>query len=71
MPSKRKADGGHISRGKTIQYSSNRILAALPPEEFRRLAPHLVDTPLKFSRSLSNRANPSRTSAFLTAASAP
>ena len=29
---------GHVSRGKTIQYRENRILSALPPEEFRRIA---------------------------------
>lgn len=58
MPSKRKPSSAHRSRGRTIQYSENRILAALPPDEFRRLAPHLTDTPLKFKQSISKPGEP-------------
>jgi CRP-like cAMP-binding protein len=49
---------GHVSRGKTIQYRENRILSALPPEEFRRIAPHLTETPLTFKQSLSKAGQP-------------
>ena len=49
---------GHVSRGKTIQYRENRILSALPPEEFRRIAPHLTETPLTFKQSLSKARQP-------------
>src|ERR1051326_3304465 len=48
----------HVSRGKTIQYSQNRILSALPPDELRRLAPHLTEQPLAFKRSLSKAHQP-------------
>ena len=48
-----KPDNAHVSRGKTIQHPNNRILAALPAREFRRLAPHLTETALTFKRSLS------------------
>ncbi len=48
----------HVSRGKTIQYLQNRILAALPPEEFQRLAPHLTETSLTFKQSLSKSDQP-------------
>ena len=35
-----------------IQHRANRILAALPPEDFQRIAPHLIETPLTFKRML-------------------
>jgi CRP-like cAMP-binding protein len=41
-----------------FQVHRNRILAALPPGEFRRLAPHLTDTPLTLKRSLSKPDQP-------------
>ena len=44
--------GPHVSRGRTIQYRDNRILAALPPEDFERLDPHLTRSPLAYKRSL-------------------
>ena len=43
----------HVSRGQRIQYETNRLLSALPPDEFRRLAPHLTEKPLTFKQSLS------------------
>ncbi len=45
--------GPHVSRGRTIQYRENRILAALPKAEFERLAPHLTRSALTYKRSLS------------------
>jgi CRP-like cAMP-binding protein len=48
-----KPVGPHVSLGRTIQYKANRILAALPPEDFERLAPHLTPTRLTYKRSLS------------------
>ena len=45
-------DRSHASHGRTIQYQQNRILSALPPDEFERLAPHLQQTTLTFKRSL-------------------
>jgi CRP-like cAMP-binding protein len=48
----------HVSRGKTIQYAQNRILSALPAEDFRRLAPHLTEKPLTFKQSLSKPNRP-------------
>lgn len=48
-------DRSHASHGRTIQYQQNRILSALPPDEFERLAPHLQQTTLTFKRSLYNR----------------
>jgi CRP-like cAMP-binding protein len=45
---------------RTIQYRSNRILAALPPNEFRRLAPHLTDTELIFRQPLYKPGEPIR-----------
>lgn len=57
MPSNAKLSG-HVSKGKTIQYPKNRILAALPPEEFQRIAPHLTETPLTFKMSLSKSGQP-------------
>jgi CRP-like cAMP-binding protein len=53
MRSRPTSRSAHVSRGKTIQYPHNRILAALPPAEFRRLAPHLTETALTFRQSLS------------------
>lgn len=41
-----------------FQVHRNRILAALPPEEFRRLAPHLTDTRLTLKKSLSKPDRP-------------
>ena len=42
----------HASHGRTVQYQANRILTALPPDEFERLAPHLHQTTLTFKRSV-------------------
>jgi CRP-like cAMP-binding protein len=42
----------HNSRGHRIQYRQNRILAALPPDEFLRLVPHLTQSPLPYKRVL-------------------
>src|SRR6187399_390241 len=53
-----KASGAHISSGRTIQHAKNRILAALPADEMRRLAPHLTETPLTFKLSLSKPNQP-------------
>jgi CRP-like cAMP-binding protein len=58
MASNPKPNTAHVSRGKTIQYSQNRILSALPPEELRRLAPHLTEKPLTFKQSLSKADQP-------------
>jgi len=41
-----------------FQVPGNRILAALPPGEFRRLAPHLTDTRLTLRKSLSKPGRP-------------
>jgi len=54
----RSKTSAHVSRGRTVQYPQNRILAALPPEEFRRLAPHLTDAALTFKQSLSKPDRP-------------
>jgi CRP-like cAMP-binding protein len=35
-----------------FQARHNRILSALPSEEFQRIAPHLIETPLTFKQSL-------------------
>src|SRR5690242_10174503 len=43
---------GHDKSSRTIQYRSNRILTALPANEFRRLAPHLTEIELNFKRPL-------------------
>jgi CRP-like cAMP-binding protein len=48
----------HVSRGRKIQHPQNRILSALPADEFRRLAPHLTNTTLAFKRSLSKPGQP-------------
>jgi CRP-like cAMP-binding protein len=58
MPSKHQPSSAHVSHGKTVQYAQNRILSALPPEEFRRLAPHLTETPLRFKQILSHTDEP-------------
>jgi len=50
--------GSHISRGRKIQYRENRILAALPPDEFERFAPRLQQSPLTFKRSLYKAGHP-------------
>jgi CRP-like cAMP-binding protein len=47
-----KRSPGHVSRGRTIQYQKNRILAALPREEFKRLAPHLTAARLPYKLSI-------------------
>ena len=36
----------------SFQARHNRILSALPSEEFRRIAPHLTETPLTFKQTL-------------------
>jgi CRP-like cAMP-binding protein len=41
-----------------FQAGENRILAALPPKERQRLAPHLTETPLAFKQSLSKADRP-------------
>jgi CRP-like cAMP-binding protein len=43
---------GHISRGRQVQFSKNRILEALPPEEFRRISPFLTSVQLDLKQSL-------------------
>jgi CRP-like cAMP-binding protein len=48
----RKPPDPHLSRGRTIQFQKNRILAALPPADFARIAPHLTETPLTYKLSL-------------------
>jgi CRP-like cAMP-binding protein len=53
VPSNLRSSRAHLSRGETIQYPQNRILAALPPDVSRRLAPHLIETPLTFRQRLS------------------
>jgi CRP-like cAMP-binding protein len=58
MTSKSRAEAKHVSRGARIQYPNNRILAALPNEEFQRLAPHLTETPLTYKRILSTTGRP-------------
>lgn len=42
----------HVSRGRTIQYQTNRILAALPREDFKRLAPHLSASRLPYKLNI-------------------
>lgn len=64
MPSKDQPHTAHVSRGRTIQYPRNRILAALPPREFRRVAPHLAEAPLTFKQSLSKADRPIRQVCF-------
>jgi CRP-like cAMP-binding protein len=64
MAQKSEPSGAHVSQHRTIQFSANRILAALPPEEFQRLAPHLVETPLTFKLSLSKPDQPIRQVCF-------
>ncbi len=64
MPSKNQPSGTHVSRGTIIQHARNRILAALPPEEFRRLAAHLTEAPLRFKQSLSKPGRPVRQVCF-------
>lgn len=58
MPSNPKPKTAHVSRGKIIQHARNRLLSALPPEEFGRLAPHLTEKPLTFKQSLSKPHEP-------------
>jgi CRP-like cAMP-binding protein len=41
-----------------FQARHNRILSALPAEEFQRIAPHLIETPLTFKLSLSKADQP-------------
>jgi CRP-like cAMP-binding protein len=52
VSSKHPSSRAHLSRGETIQYPQNRILAALPPDVLRRLAPSLTETPLIFRERL-------------------
>ena len=59
-----KPDSRHVSRGATIQYPGNRILAALPDNEFRRLAPHLTLVPLTYKLSMSKPGRPIRQVCF-------
>ena len=49
---------------QAFQVQHNRILAALPPEELRRLAPHLTDATLVMRRSLSKPERPIRLICF-------
>src|SRR5689334_18012651 len=53
MPRHAAPASPHVEQGRTIQFQTNRILAALSPDDLHRLAPHLTDTPLTFRRSLS------------------
>lgn len=53
-----RGNTAHISRGKIIQYAQHRLLSALPPEEFERLAPHLTEKLLTFKQSLSKAHEP-------------
>jgi CRP-like cAMP-binding protein len=48
----------HVSHGRKIQYRENRILAALPPDEFARFTPYLRQSPLTFKRSLYKAGQP-------------
>jgi len=48
----------HLSRGRTIQYLENRILSALPSEDFSRLERHLASTPLVYKQSVSKASEP-------------
>lgn len=41
-----------------FQARRNRILSALPSDEFQRIAPHLIETPLTFKQSLSGPDEP-------------
>jgi CRP-like cAMP-binding protein len=41
-----------------FQARHNRILSALPAEEFQRIAPHLIETPLTFKQPLSKADQP-------------
>jgi CRP-like cAMP-binding protein len=50
--------GSHTSRGRTIQYRQNRILAALPPDDLQRLDRHLTRSPLVYKRSLHKASEP-------------
>jgi CRP-like cAMP-binding protein len=43
---------------QSFQACHNRILSALPPEELRRIAPHLQETRLAFKQSLSEPDRP-------------
>jgi CRP-like cAMP-binding protein len=54
-PAKRGTRSGslHTSRGRTIQYQTNRILSALPAADIARLTPHLTDRTLAYKQSVS------------------
>ena len=54
----------HVSRGRTIQHLENRILAALPPDEFLRLAPHLTLSPLTYKHVITKAGEPIRDVCF-------
>jgi len=66
-----KRSAGHVSHGRTIQYQTNRILAALPREDFKRLAPHLTAGRLPYKLSITPPTNASTACASQTAVSVP
>jgi CRP-like cAMP-binding protein len=58
------APARHVSHGRTIQYQTNRILAALPREDFKRLAPHLTVSRLTYKLSVYKADEPIDTVCF-------
>jgi len=52
------------SRDATSQVSGNRILSALSPDDYERLAPHLVETPLLLKQALISAGRPIRDVCF-------
>ena len=66
-----KRSPGHVSRGRTIQYQKNRILAALPREDFKRLAPYLTAARLPYKLSIYTAGERIDRVASQTAASVP
>src|SRR3954462_4472837 len=52
--SARRARGSHAMTGATQTSTENRLLAALPREEYERLAPHLGEVSLSLSQVLFN-----------------
>ena len=53
------------SGNATPQISGNRILSALLPDDYERLAPHLVETPLLFKQALVSPGRPIRDVCFV------
>ena|SRR2546425_2727578 len=52
MPRTRRLLDGRPAKLHSHQYSTNRLLAALPADDLARLAPHLHDIPLELGRAL-------------------